>query len=199
VISPPVAPLAERRRQATMLEVSAAAADLFLARGVDATTVTDIAAAAGISARTFHRYFPAKAEALGPVLEEGLKRYLRGVAALPGKLGTEDLLDGLAAALTDTLTGPLSGRDPELLRLVVATPELLSVWLRMHEECALALTPLLSRRLPDGSDPLYARYLGAAVVTANRLAVEHWASNGGDIRDHLDRCLQLLRRVPGGG
>jgi AcrR family transcriptional regulator len=50
----------DRTRQAVREELIAVALDLFAAHGYEATTVDEIAAAAGISRRTFFRYFATK-------------------------------------------------------------------------------------------------------------------------------------------
>ncbi|NIE66885.1 TetR family transcriptional regulator [Burkholderia sp. Ax-1719] len=52
--------LRERRRLATAVEITEAALHLFETVGVEKTTVADIAEAAGISPRTFFRYFETK-------------------------------------------------------------------------------------------------------------------------------------------
>ena len=52
--------LRERTRAATAKEIERAAMALFEERGCAATTVADIAEAAGVSVRTFFRYFPSK-------------------------------------------------------------------------------------------------------------------------------------------
>lgn len=52
--------LRELSRQAVKQRVSDVAIDLFLERGYESTTVEDIAAAAGISERSFFRYFATK-------------------------------------------------------------------------------------------------------------------------------------------
>ena len=54
------ATLQQRRRLETAAEVSRVAMLLFAERGFDAVTVDEIAAAAGISPRTFFRYFASK-------------------------------------------------------------------------------------------------------------------------------------------
>jgi AcrR family transcriptional regulator len=56
----PTGALRERRRLETKGEIGAAARALFLEVGYDATTVAAIAASAGVSERTFFRYFPTK-------------------------------------------------------------------------------------------------------------------------------------------
>ena len=187
-------PLRERRRRSTSLEISEVSSELFLRQGVAGTTVGEIAATVGISTRTFHRYFATKADALGPVLEQGLVQYLEAVAAIPP--GPRPV-DDLAGELVEALVGRFTARDGELVRLVAGTPELLAVWLRMHEECAIGLVPLLADRLPGSWDAVGLRIAATVVVTANRLAVEGWAAGGDDIRPRLDHCRALLRALSG--
>lgn len=53
-------PVRERTRRAVRAELAMLAQDLFVAQGYDETTIDDIAAAAGMSRRTFFRYFASK-------------------------------------------------------------------------------------------------------------------------------------------
>ena len=61
--SPGASDLRARRRQQTSEQISAAAVRLFEARGVRGTTVDDVAREAGVSRRTFFRYFATKEDA----------------------------------------------------------------------------------------------------------------------------------------
>ncbi len=64
---PRVPDLRERRRQETRLEISRAALELFELQGFAATTVEEIARAAGVSSSTFFRCFATKEESVwGP-------------------------------------------------------------------------------------------------------------------------------------
>jgi AcrR family transcriptional regulator len=56
--------LRERKRRETLARVTNSGICLFIARGYDATTIDDIAAAAGISRRTFFYYFKSKDDIL---------------------------------------------------------------------------------------------------------------------------------------
>jgi AcrR family transcriptional regulator len=56
--------LREQQRDFAASEIARRALALFLERGFDEVTVDEIAAAAGISPRTFFRYFPTKAHVL---------------------------------------------------------------------------------------------------------------------------------------
>src|SRR5207247_3413148 len=55
-------PVRERTRRAVRSELAQLAADLFVEKGYDETTIDDLAAAAGMSKRTFFRYFASKEE-----------------------------------------------------------------------------------------------------------------------------------------
>ncbi|RAE95373.1 TetR family transcriptional regulator, partial [Burkholderia multivorans] len=52
--------LRERKRRLMQAEITAIALRLFRERGYSETTVDDLAAASGMSRRTFFRYFPSK-------------------------------------------------------------------------------------------------------------------------------------------
>ena len=55
-----MASLAERKRQVVVDELTEAALQLLAIKGFDTTTVDQIVAAAGVSRRTFFRYFASK-------------------------------------------------------------------------------------------------------------------------------------------
>jgi len=55
-------PVRERTRRAVRAELTQLAKDLFVEKGYDETTIDDLAAAAGMSKRTFFRYFASKEE-----------------------------------------------------------------------------------------------------------------------------------------
>jgi AcrR family transcriptional regulator len=60
--------LRERTRRAVRAELMSVAMDLFLDQGFEQTTVEQIATAAGLSRRSFFRYFATKDEILGETL-----------------------------------------------------------------------------------------------------------------------------------
>lgn len=77
--------LRERKRKATLERITQAALRLFAANGYEATTVDAIAAASGISRRTFFHYFKSKDDILlslqtgpGQVLADALEREPNG-------------------------------------------------------------------------------------------------------------------------
>lgn len=86
-----------RRVAQSRSELAEAAARLFVAHGYEATTVDEIARAAGISVRTFFRYLGAKEEVIDA---DGLleRRIAVFAAALSARPPGEALLDSLRAA-----------------------------------------------------------------------------------------------------
>src|SRR5215218_9586099 len=90
--------LRERKKLETRRALVGAALDLFSERGVEATTVEDIAAAVNVSARTFHRYFAAKEDVLFADSAERGARFARFLAERPND---EPLFDTLRTAAQD--------------------------------------------------------------------------------------------------
>ena len=72
-----------RRRAAIAIRIEVAALELFLDRGVDEVTVDDIAKAAGISRRTFYRYFETVEHILMAMPVRSLQRMSRDIHARP--------------------------------------------------------------------------------------------------------------------
>jgi AcrR family transcriptional regulator len=95
-------PLRERHKALTRQALQAAALELFATRGFDVTTTNDIAARAGVSSRTFFRYFPTKESVLW--LEE--RRWGESFAAIfrqqPSELSDMDAIRATLAELSST-------------------------------------------------------------------------------------------------
>ena len=99
-------PLRVRRRRLVQAEIERVAIRLFLEHGYDAVSVEDIAAQAGMSWRTFFRYYATK--------DEILRRYQSEVDEVPdpyydGDQGFEQVLDLIERA-SDLLVIELKGR-----------------------------------------------------------------------------------------
>jgi AcrR family transcriptional regulator len=101
-----------------------AAVDLFTEQGYDATTVTQIAARAGVTKSTFFRYFPDKREILVAGQETLSELLARGIAdAPPGASPLEAVASGLECVSNSM--GPVN-RDlgPRMKAAVAANTEL---------------------------------------------------------------------------
>ncbi|MFC1414737.1 TetR/AcrR family transcriptional regulator [Streptacidiphilus sp. N1-12] len=110
----------EQNKQRTRRALEDAAARLFAEQGFAATTVRDIATAAGVGERTFFRYFPSKEDLvfqqvrdLVPGLMQGVRERPPGESPLAALRGAMlDWLDETGAPPTILVAGPQKGLGP---------------------------------------------------------------------------------------
>src|SRR5260370_16384567 len=88
-------PLSERRRTHTRREIAESAVTLFARDGYDNVSVEDISEEAGISLRTFYRYFSAKDEVLSPIFTQPTEDPLDHI---PRRPPADDLADAIEHA-----------------------------------------------------------------------------------------------------
>ncbi|MER6050215.1 TetR/AcrR family transcriptional regulator [Streptomyces sp. NPDC020883] len=187
--------LTERRRQETRLEIAESAATLFSERGYEATTVEDIASAAGISLRTFYRYCAAKEDALTPVLTSS-------VGVLVERLADRPFDEPLTTAVRAAFEDPASARrlaDPEkarrLIRVMGSVPAIRMRWLASGRDMQDQLVPVLAARTGAAEDSMEVRLLACALIDALSVAMEHWAwqDEPGDVAELTRQALAYLR------
>jgi AcrR family transcriptional regulator len=180
------ASLRERKKLATRTAIASAALRLAIERGPENILVEDIAAAAGVSPRTFNNYFPSKEAA---IVAEGTDRAARMRDALRARPVDEPLWTALRHALTEAL--PQDGPDRAWVakaQLIKATPALRVEQQRSDVSVRAMLAEEIARR--TGTDPerdLYPSLAAAAVVSAVRAALDHWLS--------VDSAVQLPRVI----
>lgn len=167
-------PSRELHRQAVRQRIEDAAYRLFEARGYTHTTTADVAAEAGVSARTLFRYFPAKADLLFGEAARHAGVLLRGVQARPPE--EPALLAALAGAreLARELDADTTTARAAIVRsepgMRVRALDVLEAWI---DELASALAPRL-----DG-DVEAARVVATSVLHLLNEAVLAWMADGG--------------------
>lgn len=171
--------LRERKKQATRAALSWAAVRLVVERGLDNVLVEDIAAAAGVSPRTFNNYFSSKAEA---VTARHVDR-MRGLAGvLRDRPPDEPVWESVThAALSQFSAGEGTtgaGTDPEWIagvRLMVTEPALQGELIKAHAATEGELIAAIAARTRTDPDrDLYPRLLAAAVGAAIQTATAQW-------------------------
>ncbi|MEO5900170.1 MAG: TetR family transcriptional regulator [Ilumatobacteraceae bacterium] len=170
-----------------------AALALFGERGFENTTVAEIAVRAGLTERTFFRYFADKREVLfwgAGALQELL---VTAVADAPDSTAP---LDAVAAAL-DAAGAMLQERRAgarQRQTVIAANAELRERELIKLTSLATALAGALRERGVSGTAATLAAEAGIAVF---RVAVERWAveSNQADLRQVIRESLAELRAV----
>jgi AcrR family transcriptional regulator len=176
----------ERRRTGTRRALEDAALRRFAQDGYDATSVDSIAAAAGVSSRTFFRYFATKDEVLDMGRDTREEEVRAAVLAAVGD-GPALVRCGVLA-----LAAGLAG-DRErvgLRRRAVATSPVLRGRLLdtlVSWERTLS-TALAERGVPD------ADLLAAVGVAVFRVAVTRWLDEDGSLEDQV---LRGFGAVPG--
>src|SRR5256714_15180185 len=79
--------LTERRKTQTRREIAETALALFARDGYDNVSGEAIAAEAGVSLRTFYRYFSTKDEVLSPIITEATQEVVSPIDASPAREG----------------------------------------------------------------------------------------------------------------
>jgi AcrR family transcriptional regulator len=169
-----MAGLRERKKQQTQEALSWAAVRLAVERGLGNVLVEDIAAEAGVSARTFNNYFSSKAEA---IVWRHLDRAVEAARRLRERPRTEPLWESITVALLDHDIGEHHQPDPQWttgVRLMLSEPALLGEFLKAgmasERECAAAIAERTDTKPTD----LYPQLVAAAMEMARRTAIEQW-------------------------
>ncbi|MEV3857210.1 TetR family transcriptional regulator [Streptomyces sp. NPDC050095] len=187
-------------------ELAAAAMELFATKGYEATTVDEIAAAAGVARRTFFRHFRSKEEAIFPDHDDTL---VRAEAVLNAAPPHEHPLDTVCRGIKEVMK--MYAASPavsvERYRLTREVPTL-----REREIASVARYERLFTRYllghfdeqahHDGNDdPLLAEVAASAVVTAHNHVLRRWLRAGGqgDVENQLDHAFAIVRRTFGTG
>jgi AcrR family transcriptional regulator len=188
--------LRERKKDRTRRTLQAEAVRLFAAKGFQATTIEEIAAAAEVAPRTFFRYFPTKEAVVFWAEHQPL---LAGfVAARPDH---EPAFQALRRGLIDGLAR-FYDRDRERLlersKLACRTPALQPRWRQQQTDLAAGMAQLLAHRLGVRADDLEVRALAAAIAAALFVAIEEWQAHDGqqDLGALIDRALGSILADP---
>jgi AcrR family transcriptional regulator len=170
-----------------------AAMELYAQRGFDETTVAEIAARAGLTERTFFRYFADKREVLfwgSGMLQKFLVEKLAGAPDLAGPV------DAVAAALE--ATGPIFEQRRSFARrrhaLILAHAELRERELIKLASLASAIAEALRRRgVPEPGASLAAE----TGITVFKVAFERWVhdTKRRNLAKHVRESLSALRAV----
>ncbi|MEX0158668.1 TetR family transcriptional regulator [Microbacterium sp. LMI11-1-1.1] len=172
--------------------LSEVAIDLFAEYGFDVVTVEQVAAAAGVSARSVHRYFPAKEDmvvgelaAYGDVVRDALR----------DRPAEEPVMASLHAAYAAMLRSrPQTARDKVAIRLLSSVPSLDARNVQKHLAWAELLIPLVARRFVGGDADLRARVLVQSSLSTFTVALAAWAKEHEtrDVHDVLEVAFHAL-------
>ena len=172
-------------REETRARVEQAALDLFTAQGFEAVTIDEVAEAAGISRRTFFRYFGTKADAVWGDFDAHVVR-LEGMLAATA--GSQSVLGSICAAYVevndyDDAALPMLRQR---MRLILTEPALLAHSQVRYGDIDRVVAAHVARRTGVAPDALVPRLVATSTRAAATTAFEMWLA---DVRLPLGRAL----------
>ena len=169
--------LRTRNKQATREAISTAALRLAVEQGpggLALVRVRDIAAAAGVSPRTYNNYFSSREEAICAVQADRARRLGQAVLARPAD-------EPLDRAITAAVIDHFGTAEPDKvgLRMIMSTPELEGEALKAFATAEGPLAEAIAERTgTDLSADLYPHVMAAATASAIRVAGLYWLEPG---------------------
>ena len=190
----------ERNKHHTRTTLAQAALRLFAERGYDEVTVAEIAAAAGVSTRTFFGYYPSKADVLFTGAGQRLA-VIGGLLAEQAAAGAPPIA-ALRAALTSLLstTGDdLFGPNRSLrVQLILDRADLRERATHLVLAAQHQIVAHLVRAYPDQLDEDHAVVLVGGLLGALLAAIGHAIAHDHSpqrIHDTVDRVFTLVERA----
>jgi mycofactocin system transcriptional regulator len=183
---------AGRRRVTSRAELEQVAFDLFERQGFEHTTVDDVAAAAGVSRRTFFRYFESKNEIPWGEFDGELARMRRRLAATGPQA---QLMDAIREAIVDFNQMP-DEQLPEHRRrmtFILGVPALQAHSTLRFAAWRQVIADFVAARTGQRPDALLPRTIAHAMLGVAVAAYEQWlASPGEDLCELLDSAVRAL-------
>ncbi|MFE9328045.1 TetR/AcrR family transcriptional regulator [Nocardia sp. NPDC052278] len=190
--------LRERTRLAVRQQLLDAALALFLEQGYEATTVDEIAAAAGMSKRSFFRYFGSKEDVILGKHERLGEQFVDALRARPLDEPLWTSLRRMFDGVVDYMMDPAQAAGAaELQRVINGSPSLRAAYLDRMLGNQSSIADAARERARDAghgwddADPAPLALVGAAfacLTAANAAA----AAGGGSLREALDRAMAAV-------
>lgn len=182
-----------RPQVADPFEVARTALRLFADHGFDATTVDQIATAAGISRRTLFRYFPSKNDLVWGDFDAERARLRAHLDARPSEEATMLAIRRAVVATNDFVTADL----PELrvrMRLLTSVPTLQAYSTLRYAEWREDIARFVAARRGVRADALVPTAIGFSVLGVTLASFLRWMELDTDagLRPILDHGLSAL-------
>lgn len=173
-------------------ELEVIALRLFSEQGYDDTTVDQIAAAAGVSSRTFFRYFDTKADVLWHAFDAEVAGLRRALNEIPDEV---PLLDAVRTAVV-SVNKYTAADVPELrarINLIGAVPALQASAAPHYDAWEQAVIDYAARRLGQPPRALLPLAIGRATLAVCRAGYELWVTRAdADLTVYLDQALRAM-------
>jgi mycofactocin system transcriptional regulator len=190
-------PLAEAARRGrppgtSRRQLELIALRLFAEQGFDETPIEQIAAEAGVSRRTFFRYFDSKADVLWGEFDSEVTAIRTALAEVPD---TVPMMDAIRQAVV--AANHYRAEDvPELrarMNLIGSVPALQSSAAVHYDAWEWAVSDFVAARIGQPAGSLYPLAVGRATLAACRAAYDRWSARAdADLTIYLDAALSAL-------
>lgn len=186
--------MSEEQRQQQRLDISRHAVRLFAEQGVAATSGEQIAQAAGVSERTFWRYFPHKESCVEPLLTKMIDAFCVVLHAWPHELELIDHLRATYSPLLDSASDEDIEAVLDVVRLTHGERALRAAYLVLRERAEYALAEVLAERTGLPQDALEVRVQAAAMSAVLKVATDDVArsTTGGVTSKILERHREQI-------
>jgi AcrR family transcriptional regulator len=165
----PMPGLRERKRQETLRRITDAGICLFIEKGIDATTLDEIAAMAGISRRTFFHYFKSKDDILLS-LQNGMGEMI--AERVRQANDTASPIDAIRASVIAVCAEVPADDMVAIDRLMRSSPAVQARKQASYVAHERTLFAALRARWPDPAREMALRLVAMLAIGAIRLATE---------------------------
>lgn len=197
-IPPASAEIARQKQEVVRGALARAAEALFVSGGFERTTVEQIARSAGVSRRTFFRYFESKEDVLAHHADQFGEHLYAALAARPLR---EPPLVAIRHALVPAVSAGLENRDVLrcTIRLLRETTSLRRIVMARQNRLEERVAGLMAKRLGVGAGdntPMLLAFLTRALIdTAFNAWYDHETDDvAGLVDDLVARLRSVVRR-----
>ena len=197
-VTPPVTPepatLRERKKAQTRRAIQQHALRLFLEQGFEATTVEEIAAAAGVSHMTFFRYFPSKEDA---VIQDDYDPLIEAmICARPAKEPPIEAIRQVVKELSAQIYAADRADILARMKLLMQVPALRTRLWEHGGGTEQVFTHTIATRMGYAEDDLRVRVIASACIAAITTALFAWVNSPDtcEMPAMLDQALRILQK-----
>ncbi|MFE4373229.1 TetR family transcriptional regulator [Streptomyces sp. NPDC056835] len=190
----PEVSLAQRKRQLVSDELTGAALKLLARKGFDAVTIDEIALAAGVSKRTFFRYFASKEDVVIQFLAEMGTGMRAELAGRPARESPSVALRHTVWLSIDACAGH-TDQALRVVQLILGTPALHARFLERQAQWRDGLAAEVADRLDlDPATDLYPQLAAGIALTAFDTVLQRWSDSDGaeDPAELTDRAFAVI-------
>jgi TetR/AcrR family transcriptional regulator, regulator of mycofactocin system len=165
---------------------------LFTEQGFDETPIEQIAAEAGVSRRTFFRYFDSKASVLWGEFDSEITIITEALAKVPDSVPMMDAIRQAVVAANHYRADDVAELRARM-NLIGSVPALQSSATVHYDSWERAISEFVASRTGHPAWSLYPLTVGRSTLAACRAAYERWSARAdGDLTVYLDAALSAL-------